>query len=191
MLDKSILINHFELAQLVLWNMSAHIIVRLTTFVQMFKTWRTKWIWEWGLRILADGALCFGQGSWMDCKSTLTQWLMGHVVAEVTNEDRDHEALTEPPPRSLHGVKGCHLDSPQTLWGIQFALSQAIFITIFFPWQRKNDSATNLCVMFLRSKYSNASEFHCTYTFILFVHCYISSNVEGQPGPHDLQLLYI
>lgn len=37
----------------------------------------------------------------VDCKSTLTQWLMGHVVAEETNEDRedhgDHEALAVPP----------------------------------------------------------------------------------------------
>ncbi len=59
-----------------------------------------------GLYVLVDSALCFCRGSWMDCKSTLTQWLMGHVVAEVTNKDRDHEALTEPPHRSLHRVKG-------------------------------------------------------------------------------------
>lgn len=74
---------------------------------------------------------------------------MGHAVAEVTNEDQNHEALTELSLWSLHRVKkkGCHLNPLQALWGIQFALSQAIFIT-FFPWRRNNDSATYICVMF-------------------------------------------
>ena len=53
-----------------------------------------------GLDISVDCVLCaLARGSCMqwNCKSTLTQGLMGHVVAEVTNEDQDHEALTEPP----------------------------------------------------------------------------------------------
>lgn len=122
----------------------------------------------------------------VDCKSTLAQWLMGHVVAEVTNEDQDHEALTEPPLWSLHRVKGCHPGSLQTLWVIQFTLSQPIVIT-FFPYAVK----ITPCIMFYALNTQVQVSFIAYFIFNLFVCCYISSNVAEQSMPHDLQLLYI